>query len=67
MEKNFDLTKEESRIINLMTEGYTIREISEKMNLDKHVIGHRTFALRKRFRCKSTIQLVVKILREDFL
>lgn len=67
MEKTFDLTKEESKILNLMSEGYTLQEISDKMDLPKHIIGHRTFAMRKRFDCKSTIQLVVKILRENFL
>lgn len=67
MEKHFELTREEAKIINLMTEGYTIQEIAERMNIEKHIVGHRTFALRKRYNCKSTIQLVARILREDYL
>jgi DNA-binding NarL/FixJ family response regulator len=59
------LTKEESRIINLMTEGYTVEQIADRMNLDKHIIGHRTYALRKKYKCKTTIQLVVRLLREE--
>jgi DNA-binding NarL/FixJ family response regulator len=59
------LTKEESRIINLMTEGHTVAQIAQRMNIEKYIVGHRTHALRKKFGCKSTIQLVVKILREE--
>jgi DNA-binding NarL/FixJ family response regulator len=62
-----NLTKEESKIINLMTEGYTVHQISKKMDLRVHVVAHRTFALRKRYKCKSTIQLVVKLIREELL
>ena len=62
-----ELTKEESRIINLMTEGYTVEQIAERMNLEKYIIGHRTHALRKKYKCKTTIQLVVKYFRENIL
>lgn len=61
------LTKEESRIINLMTEGYTVHQIAERMNLKKCIVGHRTYALRKKYGCKTTIQLVAKLLREIYL
>jgi DNA-binding NarL/FixJ family response regulator len=59
------LTKEESRIINLMTEGYTVEQIAKRMNIEKHIVGHRTHALRKKHGCKTTIQLVTKLLREE--
>jgi DNA-binding NarL/FixJ family response regulator len=62
-----ELTQEEATIVNMMTEGFTVRQIAAKLNTKPHIVGHRMYALRKRAGCKSSMQLIAKLFREEFL
>jgi DNA-binding NarL/FixJ family response regulator len=62
-----ELTQEEATIVNMMTEGFTVRQIAEKLNVKQSEVGQRMYDLRKRAKCKSSVQLVAKLFREEFL
>jgi DNA-binding CsgD family transcriptional regulator len=59
------LTPQESRIINLMTEGLTVKEISERLNKTNGYVRVTLTRIRRQNKCKSSVQLVAKIFREN--
>jgi DNA-binding NarL/FixJ family response regulator len=62
-----ELTQQEATIVNLMTEGWNIKQIAKKLNVKQSEVGQRMYDLRKRAKCKSSVQLVAKLFREEFL
>lgn len=67
MENNFELTKEEAKIINMMTEGYTHKEIAGKIGKTLDDVANTVTAIKKRYQCRSSVQLVAKLLRDQLL
>lgn len=67
MENNFELSKEESKIINLMTEGYTHKEIAGKIGKKLDDVAVIVTRLKRNCGCRSSVQLVAKLFREQLL
>ena len=61
------LSKEESNIINLMTEGYRIKEIAAKYEKSLDKVNVIVARMMRRYGCRTSIQLVAKLFREEFL
>jgi DNA-binding NarL/FixJ family response regulator len=66
MEKHFELTKEESNIINLLTEGYRVKEIGAKTGRGLYTTTLVIEKMKRRYKCRTSVQLIAKILR-DFI
>ena len=62
------LTSEESKQLkNLLVEGYSIPEISEKMNRSNLSIRCHTVNLVKRYNVKNRFQLITHLLKNEIL
>jgi DNA-binding NarL/FixJ family response regulator len=42
-----ELTQQEATIVNLMTEGWNIKQIAKKLNVKQSEVGQRMYDLRK--------------------
>jgi DNA-binding CsgD family transcriptional regulator len=62
-----ELTKNEAKVINMMTEGLTVNQIAQRMNVKPSYIGQMMYDVRKKNGCKSSVQLIAKLFREEFL
>lgn len=67
MDTNFELTKEESKIINLMTEGYTHKEIAGKIGKKLDDVAITVTRLKRQNGCRSSVQLIAKLFRDQLL
>ena len=56
----FDLTKKELKVLELILEGYTNKEISEKLQNSKRTIETHRFNLMKKMEVKNLIDLTKK-------
>jgi DNA-binding CsgD family transcriptional regulator len=63
MEQGFELSREESKIINLMTEGYTYKQIADKMGKSLDSVSVDITRVKRRYGCRTVVQLVALILR----
>lgn len=61
-----DLTAEEVRVINLLTEGYTYKEIATKINRPFRWVGCTITRLKRKNKCRSSVQLIAVILRDTY-
>ncbi|HYH14834.1 MAG TPA: LuxR C-terminal-related transcriptional regulator [Flavisolibacter sp.] len=52
-------------IIRLIAEGKALKEVAATMHLSKRAIEERLKGMRKKHKCTSTLQLVVKILSNN--
>ena len=57
------LSKEESKIINLMTERYTYKQIAARMGKSLDDISRDVTRIKRNHGCRSSVQLVAKLLR----
>ena len=55
------------KILKLLSEGNSAREISEQMNRNQRCVQSDIIVLRKKFCCKNTSQLLYKIAKENII
>jgi DNA-binding CsgD family transcriptional regulator len=67
MEKVSELSKEEAMVINLMTEGYTYKQIADRMSKPLKWIATTITRIKRQYDCRSSVQLIAKLLRQEFL
>lgn len=67
MEKDFELTKEEAKIINMMTEGHTHKAIADKIGKTLGYVAIAITRIKRKYKCRSSVQLVAKLFREQLL
>ena len=61
------LTKRENEILQYVSEGYTIKELADKLNISATtVIFHRN-NLRKKFNARNSIDLISKAFKNKIL
>jgi len=61
------LTKRENEILHYVSEGYTIKELADKLNISATtVIFHRN-NLRKKFNARNSIDLISKAFKNKIL
>lgn len=66
MGNTFELTKQEAKIINLMTEGYTYKQIADKTNSTLKIVSTNVTRIKRNHGCRSSVQLVAKLLRSMY-
>lgn len=52
-----------NQIIQLLASGYTVKEVAGLLGMKKQTVDKRIRVMRKKYQCKSAIQLVVKWLQ----
>lgn len=62
-----ELNKEEARIINLMTEGYTYKEIAGRIGKTLDDVRVAVTRIKRQRECRSSVQLIAKLFREHLL
>lgn len=67
MELDFELTKEEAKIINMMTEGHSYKQIAAKIGKGLDYVSVTITRIKRRYKCRSSVQLVAKLFREQIL
>jgi DNA-binding CsgD family transcriptional regulator len=67
VDRDIILTKRENEILHYVSEGYTIKELANKLNISSTtVIFHRN-NLRKKFNARNSIDLISKAFKNKIL
>lgn len=61
------LTEKEEIVLQLLYEGYTAREIAQKLDNEESTIQAHTRNLRRKFEVTNVVQLIRKALKEGYL
>jgi len=56
-----------SKIVQLLADGYTVKEISVELNINKRTLEKRILDMRDRFICKTVSQLVANFIRKGLI
>lgn len=64
---NYSLSAKEKRIVEEIMEGKTAKEIGEKLNISPRTVEARLQNIRTRFKCRTTLQLVLHLLELDLV
>lgn len=54
-------------LIQMLSDGYTIVEISKKKNLNRRTLEKRVIVLRERCLCKTVGQLIANYIRKNLI
>jgi DNA-binding NarL/FixJ family response regulator len=60
------LQESNNRIIDLLAAGKTVKEIAEVLSMSKRTVEDRIYELRKKEKCTTVTQLVMKLLNPVF-
>lgn len=55
--------KSNDQIIQLLASGYTVKEVAGYLGMKKQTVDKRIRVMKRKYQCKSAIQLVVKWLQ----
>lgn len=62
-----DLTKREKQILSLVVEGYTSRDMADKLNLSPRTVDHHRSNLLKKFNMRNSVDLVNYAVRNGYV
>lgn len=60
IDRDIILTKRENEILHYVSEGYTIKELADKLNISATTIIFHRNNLRKKFNARNSIDLISK-------
>lgn len=64
---NFELTKREKEIIELISAGYNNKEIAEKINLSTSTVDVHRYNILKKMNVKNTAEMIMKALKTKII
>jgi len=56
------ISESNNRIISLLAQGKTVKEISGELNIPARTVEKRLLSMRRREGCRTTVQLVLKLI-----
>lgn len=64
---NFEVTKREKEIIELISAGYSNKEIAEKINLSTSTVDVHRYNILKKLNVKNTAEMIMKALKTKII
>lgn len=61
------VTEWDKRVVSLLSDGFTVKEIANKMRLNGRTLESKIFHLRNKMDCQNLTSLVALFLREKLI